>query len=150
MPLRWLTMEEQDRTIRSRFPGFRTEFIAAWGAQWTGELTPDSQRYRIQLRFIPGGEIGRVALSLAWPEVDLLDPPASRRSGAPDEPVPHTYGEGPPAKLCLWLPGTDEWSPAMPLAETIVPWASEWLFFYELWHATGIWYGCGVHPPRTT
>ena len=34
----------------------------------------------------------------------------------------------------------------MQLATTIVPWCSEWLFYYELWLATGEWLGGGVHP----
>jgi hypothetical protein len=30
------------------------------------------------------------------------------------------------------------------IADTLVPWASEWLFDYELWLATGEWYGGGI------
>ena len=30
--------------------------------------------------------------------------------------------------------------------ETIVPWASLWLYYYEVWHATGEWLGGGEHP----
>lgn len=123
--------------------------MAPWGAQWTGELTPDRQSYLVRIRFIPGGDAANVVFTYAGPDIFLLDPPAIRRAETPEEPVPHLFAQGPPAKLCLWLPGSGEWSPAMPLAETVVPWASEWLFFYELWHATGIWYGRGAHPPRT-
>ena len=35
----------------------------------------------------------------------------------------------------------------MLIAETIVPWASEWLFYYEIWKGTGEWYGGGDWPP---
>ena len=35
------------------------------------------------------------------------------------------------------------------LANTIIPWAIEWLFFYELWLATGKWFGGGEHPKIT-
>lgn len=38
-----------------------------------------------------------------------------------------------------------EWKPRMKLADTIVPWAAEWLLHYELWLATGEWGGGGVH-----
>ena len=31
-------------------------------------------------------------------------------------------------------------------AETIVPWACLWLYYYEVWHATGEWLGGGLHP----
>lgn len=32
------------------------------------------------------------------------------------------------------------------LADTIIPWTVEWLYFYELWLATGEWLGGGEHP----
>lgn len=31
----------------------------------------------------------------------------------------------------------------MLLVDTIVPWSSEWLFHYEMWKGTGIWFGDG-------
>jgi hypothetical protein len=34
----------------------------------------------------------------------------------------------------------------MPIADTIIPWTSEWLFFYELWLASGEWHGGGHDP----
>ena len=34
----------------------------------------------------------------------------------------------------------------MNIAETIIPWASEWLLHYEIWLATGEWQGGGIHP----
>ena len=34
----------------------------------------------------------------------------------------------------------------MKIALTIVPWLSLWLFYYEVWRATGTWYGGGTHP----
>lgn len=37
-----------------------------------------------------------------------------------------------------------DWSPTMYLTETFLPWACEWLTFYELWLATDIWYGDGA------
>ncbi len=47
-------------------------------------------------------------------------------------------------RLCLYLPG--QWSGEKPIAVTIVPWASVWLYFYEVWRATGEWLGGGVEP----
>lgn len=57
--------------------------------------------------------------------------------------IPHVY---PGNRPCLYLPNTDEWSPDLSLAHTIVPWISEWLYFYETWHAIGVWLGGGVEP----
>ena len=30
------------------------------------------------------------------------------------------------------------------LSETIIPWAIEWLKYYELWRITGKWLGGGI------
>ena len=32
------------------------------------------------------------------------------------------------------------------IAETIIPWAAEWLFFFEGWLIDGHWAGGGTHP----
>lgn len=52
--------------------------------------------------------------------------------------LPHVYDDG---ALCLH--DEEEWRSNMLLARTILPWASEWLFYYELWLASGTWYGDG-------
>ncbi len=44
-------------------------------------------------------------------------------------------------QICLFLPG--EWRKDMLIANTIIPWAIEWLYFYELWRITGKWLGGG-------
>ena len=31
------------------------------------------------------------------------------------------------------------------IANTIIPWTVEWLYYYELWLATGEWLGGGEH-----
>jgi hypothetical protein len=46
-----------------------------------------------------------------------------------------------PAQLCLYWPDGEQFNAGMYLAETILPWASEWLTYYELWQATGEWAG---------
>lgn len=54
--------------------------------------------------------------------------------------LPHVYNDG---TLCLHAEG--EWRSNMLVARTVLPWASEWLFHYELWLACGTWYGDGPH-----
>jgi hypothetical protein len=37
----------------------------------------------------------------------------------------------------------------MSIAATIVPWLSLWLYYYEVWLATGAWEGGGIsHEPK--
>jgi hypothetical protein len=60
---------------------------------------------------------------------------------------PHKYSvdkEKCRVNICLYLPG--EFDKAYLLADTIVPWTIEWLYFYEMWLATGDWLGGGKHP----
>jgi hypothetical protein len=50
--------------------------------------------------------------------------------------------------LCLHL--EDEWTPDMLMVDTTLPWTAEWLINYEIWKATGVWYGGGQWPPVRT
>lgn len=59
-----------------------------------------------------------------------------------DEPLPHVYSWN---TLCLYL-DRRQWDASLPIADTLVPWTSEWLYFYELWAAGGGWQGEGPHP----
>lgn len=69
------------------------------------------------------------------PTVRVLDPDlVPNESGH----LPHVYDDG---SLCLARPG--DWNRSMLFVETLVPWAFEWLIYYELWRATGIWTGDG-------
>jgi hypothetical protein len=59
--------------------------------------------------------------------------------------IPHTYA---PDRPCLFYPAAREWRPDMRIATTVIPWLSLWLFYYEVWLATGEWEGGGVaHGP---
>jgi hypothetical protein len=64
---------------------------------------------------------------------------------AQGRPLPHVYEER-PARICLYLPDTDEWSPDKRIVGTIVPWAVLWLYYFEDWLTTGEWSGGGHHP----
>jgi hypothetical protein len=58
----------------------------------------------------------------------------------PGEELPHVY---PLNTLCLYF-GSKEWNASRPVTD-LVGWACEWLFFYEIWLATGEWLGGGIH-----
>lgn len=60
---------------------------------------------------------------------------------------PHKYEidkERNMVRICLYFPG--QWNKSKYISTTIVPWAIEWLYFYEVWLATGKWCGGGFHP----
>ena len=57
--------------------------------------------------------------------------------------VPHLYPSD--GSLCLYYPEYGEWNYTNSWADTLIPWTSLWLFYYELWQETGEWLGGGIH-----
>ncbi|WP_299606256.1 hypothetical protein [uncultured Aquimarina sp.] len=56
--------------------------------------------------------------------------------------LPHVY-DSKKQQLCLYSPSKKEWDGFKYIVDTIIPWASEWLYYYELWLPEGKWYGGG-------
>jgi hypothetical protein len=128
-------VHEQLALMRLVHPEFQsTVRDGALCCRGTIQPTPLNQAYQVRVEY-------------RAPEAPLayVDDPQLRRRD-PKERIPHTYeGDRP----CLYLPGVNEWRSDKRIAETIIPWLSEWLFYYEVWRATGEWLGGGVHPtPR--
>ena len=48
--------------------------------------------------------------------------------------------------MCLFRPGKYEWTFDTLVSKSIIPWAVEWLYYYEVWLATNEWCGGGEHP----
>jgi len=99
---------------------------------WTGTLTPSpvSLTYKVRV----------VYKLLEFPKVYVDDPELIIAHGTV---LPHVYST-PEKKLCLYYRDQRGWTPAKLIANTIILWASEWLYHYEIWVATGIWNGGGT------
>lgn len=130
---------------KTKIPNLMTQWIAlkrdfphsAGGVRrnrlrWSTEIQPTSlsETYTISLSY---------SLEKS-PRVFVEKPELIDRDGTR---IPHRYRDG---SLCLYLPGAGEWQRHMYLAETILPWTSEWLLHYEIWLGTGEWCGGGIHP----
>lgn len=128
-----LSPEQQLLSMRKHFPEF-SSVRNKGNIIWTGRLqpTPASEIYEIMISY----DVRK------WPKVSVLSPELTKRSDA--NWIPHTYPED---YLCLYLPKAREWSGDLFIAKTIIPWTSLWLYYYEMWHATGLWLGGGVHLP---
>jgi len=102
-------------------------------ASWTGELQPSgmSENYMVRIEYTLRRR----------PRIWVLSPPLRPRR--PGQRIPHTFHDG---SVCLHL--HQDWAPAMSIADTIIPWLTLWLYYYEVWQATGEWLG-GGHEPRT-
>lgn len=127
-----IAMADQILWIRQRWGATWSVLPANGGFVATGSVRPDllARQYRVAL-----------AYDGLTPVVHVLNPPLRRRQE--DEPIPHTY---PGDRLCLYHPEYREWTPRVLIANTIIPWISEWLYWYEIWLATGEWRGGGEHP----
>jgi hypothetical protein len=95
--------------------------------------TPLSRIYDARVEFAPNHS----------PRVFIDDPDLLMLSGGED--IPHVYDQK-PTRLCLYLPRTCEWQPWMRLDQSIIPWTSLWLFYFEDWLSDGEWRGGGEHP----
>jgi len=111
-------------------PQFK-ETVKTEKVQWIGTLTPSglTNTYVISVSY----ELG------VSPRVSVISPELQSR--AEGQRIPHTYkGDYP----CLYFPWNKEWTPNKLIALTIIPWASLWLYYYEVWLATGVWLGGGI------
>lgn len=121
----------QKAALTQRYPtasvtGSRTDLV------WVGSLTPTgfSRTYEVVVANQTDGSTPLVYV--AKPRLELV---RGLR-------LPHVYALN---TLCFYY-GSREWNSSMLIANTLVPWTSEWLAHYEGWLATGgDWLGGGVH-----
>lgn len=129
---KWIPAHSQLKILLNDFPGTTIkkskDGIYSWF--WDCSPTPCSDTYKVRIEFAEG----RI------PRVQILSP----------SPLPKPHGVklyehiNHPQELqflCLHLPG--EWKGHMIIADTFVPWTSEWLYSYEIWLETGVWTGEG-------
>lgn len=102
---------------------------------WFGEFKPSalSDTYKLKITY----KLGQA------PKAYIVSPkPLQLAEGAKRLPHTYNYSNG-KQQLCLYLPGTGEWRPSMVIAQTIVHWAVQWMYYYEIWATTGKWMGGG-------
>jgi hypothetical protein len=111
----------QNALIQEKFPQFK---YSRESSTWIGELRPSlsSPAYLVQIKY----------KLYALPKVRVLRPKLH-----PD--APHIYHDD--NTLCLYYPPDDSWNHRKYLGNTILLWTAEWLYYYELWLATGQWFG---------
>lgn len=126
-----LTLEQQARIVRQRFPKTETWYRFTLGHRWLC--------FRLSLRpceVCREYEVLFACTRALRPHVWVLDPEPVK--SAHGQETPHLNYDG---TLCLFDPMQGEWSPSDALAHTIVPWSSRWLYHYENWLVTGVWRG---------
>jgi hypothetical protein len=126
-----INLARQEQRLRQLFPRSKSR-VRSSKLTWESDLTPTpvSDKYHVRLSY-----------SLeAPPLIRVIDPELELPGG---KSPPHLYKGG---SLCLYLPGAGEWRRSLYLGDVVIPWVAEWLANYEVWLATGEWYGGGVQP----
>jgi len=129
-----LTVAVQAASLRGVFPDSQVTLTQNVSLTWIGKLQPSalSDCYKLKIKYRLKDR----------PQVTVLEPPLRPRA---DERLPHVFKGN---ELCLFRYKYFEWDSTMPIVDTIVPWASLWLFHYEIWRVTGIWCGSKAEHPR--
>ena len=112
-------------------PNFKLTELGQRRVVWEGIVRPSrlSESYTVEVSY----EL------CSSPRISVISPALQRRDDG--MPIPHVYEKERP---CLYYPPSKEWHGNRLIADTIVPWISLWLVYYEAWHATGEWLGGGA------
>jgi hypothetical protein len=123
-----LNLAIQAAHIHHRFLNFVCR-IHKGRAVWRGTLQPrmTSPLYQVEISY----------RLMDVPKVRIISPPLASNT-------PHLYPDG---SLCLYWPKEWRWRQDQLIAETILPWAALWLYYYELWLDTDQWLGPSSHHP---
>jgi len=130
--LNGLLSSEQLKKIEADFPDVRI-IKNSWNSfQIVLEIQPTaiSEKYNLMIIY----EQNR------WIQVFVID--KKLKIAANRSKLPHVYNSK-KQQLCLFSPSKKEWNGFNYIVDTIIPWASEWLYYYELWLPEGRWYGGG-------
>lgn len=128
-----LSLAIQAAKIKKRFP--QSQILKSPDQIiWKGSLTPSwwGDIYDIKILYKTGGH----------PHVYVINKILQLYPGK--KSLPHVYCNN-KQWLCLYYKKANEWKSTMFIADTVIPWTSEWLYHYEIWAGSGKWNGKGIH-----
>lgn len=129
-----ISLVKQEGALKSYFPESNVKRSGERKLIWTHYLTPS-----------PLSETYKVKLVYGWGEginFYVVEPKLQLPVG--ETKLKHVYSTK-KQRLCLYFPDGKEWNVGKLYVITIIPWASEWLYHHEIWVATGVWHGGGIH-----
>jgi hypothetical protein len=115
-----LNLGLQDLAIQKKFPSFKLHKKTLTGTFWIGKLQPKLTTYTVKVQYDPHK-----------PKVYIIEPEVISFA-------PHRYED---ESLCLYHPNDNSFTSKSLIADTIIPWTAEWLYFYEIWLEEGVWWG---------
>lgn len=133
-----ICISAQLEVLHKYFPSGKTISHNPSKFEWVLGITPtpNSITYKVKIEYTLGQN----------PNIFVISPKRLKKY-ADTSSLQHVYDEE-EQQICLFRPGIGEWQPYKFIAKTIVPWAAEWLAFYEIWVLTGEWKGEGLHPRK--
>ena len=139
IPKKAIRLFDQMMTLRAAYPSASCE-LRNGTLFWMGKIkpTPLSREYDVALIY-SDSQVPKV-----WVLGDSLQK-------IDDAGFPHKYDvdvKNNMVQICLYR--YREFTKDKFLANTIIPWTVEWLYFYENWLATGEWCGGGEHPGQSS
>ncbi len=149
MTWRPLSADAQDTALRRVTTEWRRRDIVLDGCIWEGPVEPLSRIYIVRLTYFPRRYFDGWCLENPYVRINVIDPPIGALARKAGRRLPHVYQNAHDSNqpgLCVFDPAAGEWNPSMALVDTIIPWTSEWLFFYEGWEIDGVFGGRGRHP----
>jgi hypothetical protein len=129
-----LTLAQQFNLLKSNPICAGSGRLTARGLTWTYRVRPTvlSREYTVRI------ELERDGI----PAVFVRSPDLMALAGG--RKIPHVYRD--PLRLCLYLPKAKEWTDILRIDQTMVPWATVWLYYFEEWLVSDDWKGGGQHP----
>jgi hypothetical protein len=127
-----LTQGQQIFVMKAKYPQFQVTCVRGKKIKWLGDWQPSelSPRYSLAISYRQGRR----------PRIEIVSPVLSLGPGHTE--LPHVFD----GQKSICVHTEDEWNSRMLIADTILPWISQWLYFYEVWALTGKWLGKGTHP----
>ena len=121
---RRITAIQQSAVLKNRYDFNNSRWtIRPHGFTWFFDVTPTALSDTYTLKIVYNEPF--------FPNIYIVSPkPLMLAEGA--KRLPHTY-DTKKQRLCLFRPHFGEWNSIMLIADTIVHWAIEWLYYYENW-----------------
>ena len=115
----YLTIEKQIAAMKADWPRFVARSVnrSAQRAKWVGDVKPQFSRFTLEVRYTVG----------KFPETRILNPELARLPENLEGSLPHVYPPADDPQLCLFDPDEGQWSPAMLISRSILPWAIDWI-----------------------
>lgn len=125
-----ISAQSQYERLKASFPDLVTEEYTGTKFSVVLKLRPDVFSKEYNVRFVFNG---RLSVYVAGEKLRI----ASNR-----KKLPHVF-DNDLQHICLYGEGGENWSVNKSIASVVVPWASEWLYYYEMWLIDGQWRGGG-------